>query len=597
MLRLMRHGFRSLSLVLVFVVCAALPMQRLAAEAYRFADVARVVAVGDIHGALDEFVSILQGTGLVDEALNWRGGESHLVAVGDLLDRGDFGRQVMELLMRLEDEAAEAGGAVHVVLGNHEVMNLTGDLRYVSEGDYAQFGSEARQGLPAGYLERRAAFAPDGRYGRWLLELPVAIVIDDTLFVHGGISAILDGLSLDEINASSRRDIRRFAEGWHILLEAGELADGSGFDAILARASALNRRGVAAELRQAASAIVEAYEGLPFVPDGPLWYRGNARCHPYLETDVAAGILRQLGARRVAVGHTPTEERRITSRLEGRVLRLDTGMNAAAYQGRPAALIIENGEARAWYAGEGQADIEAEPIRIWDRPHGMSDAEIEEFLAVAEPTRMEKLEGSNGSRRLLTLVQNDRRLNAIFTTGDSAPRLPEGRWTRRLEGADRYVHEVAAYRLDRLLDLHMVPVTVERMLDGETGALRLLVEPGFFEQERQQREIPFTGHCDLQAQYELMGLFDVLIFNAGPQLGLLRYDRYWMAWLMDQSRAFATSRDINPILRRSGVSPSPQLAEALARITPERVEFLAEHLHERQVQAVVDRAARLRSAR
>jgi hypothetical protein len=347
--------------------------------------------VGDIHGAIEELVTVLQGTGLVDENLTWNGGPSHFVAVGDLLDRGDFGRQVMDLLMRLQEEAAAAGGAVHVLLGNHEVMNLTGDLRYVSEGDFAQFGSEAHQGLPAGFLERRKALTPDGPYGRWLLALPVAIVIDDTLFVHGGISAMLDGLSLAEINASSGRDIRRFAEGWHTLLEAGELADGSSFDAIMARASALNRRGVADELRHAASAIIEAYDGLPFVPDGPLWYRGNARCHPYLETDVTAGILRQLGARRVAVGHTPTEERRITSRLQGRVLRLDTGMNAAAYQGRPAALIIENGEARAWYAGEGETDIETEPVRIWDRPHGMSDAEIEEFLAAAEPTRMEKL--------------------------------------------------------------------------------------------------------------------------------------------------------------------------------------------------------------
>jgi hypothetical protein len=595
MLRPKREFSRVLPLLLV--LCLALPLQQLGAEPYRFSEVERVVAVGDIHGAIDELVTVLQGTGLVDEDLNWNGGSSHFVAVGDLLDRGDYGRQVMDLLMRLEKEAAAAGGAVHVVLGNHEVMNLTGDLRYVSEGDYAQFGSEARQGLPAGYLERLAAFAPDGMYGRWLLELPVAIVIDDTLFVHGGISPILAGLSLEQINASSRRDIRRFAEGWHTLIQAGELADGSGFDAIMARAAALNRRGVSAELRQAAAAIVEAYDGLPFVPEGPLWYRGNARCHPFVETDATEELLRQLGARRVVVGHTPTEERRITSRLEGRVIRIDTGMNAAAYQGRPAALIIEGGSGRAWYAEESETGIDAEPVRVWDRPQGMSDARIEEFLLTAEVVRTEPLEGSADERRLVTLEQDGRRLNAVFIARDSAPRLPGGRWSRGSEGAERYAHELAAYRLDRLLGLHMVPVTVERLLESEMGALRLLVEPGFFEQERQQREIPFTGHCDLQAQYELMGLFDVLIFNPGPQLGLLRYDRYWTAWLMDQARAFGTTRDVNAILRRSGLKPSPQFAEALAGLTPERLEILAEHLHERQLQALRDRADRLRSAR
>ncbi|MFU8820684.1 MAG: metallophosphoesterase [Gammaproteobacteria bacterium] len=67
-----------------------------AAEAYRFSTGERVVAVGDIHGALDEFVAVLQGTGLIDEDLAWRGGATTLVSVGDLVDRGDYGRQVMD---------------------------------------------------------------------------------------------------------------------------------------------------------------------------------------------------------------------------------------------------------------------------------------------------------------------------------------------------------------------------------------------------------------------------------------------------------------------------------------------------------------------
>jgi hypothetical protein len=55
-----------------------------------------------MHGALDEFVATLRGTGLVDEELSWSGGTAHLVSVGDLLDRGDYGRQAMDLLMRLQ---------------------------------------------------------------------------------------------------------------------------------------------------------------------------------------------------------------------------------------------------------------------------------------------------------------------------------------------------------------------------------------------------------------------------------------------------------------------------------------------------------------
>jgi hypothetical protein len=73
--------------------------------------------------------------------------------------------------------------------------------------------------------------------------------------------------------------------------------------------------------------MTAALDGLPFQPDGPLWYRGSARCHPFAETQVTEEVLHSLDARRVVIGHTLTGERRITSRKEGRVLRIDTGMN------------------------------------------------------------------------------------------------------------------------------------------------------------------------------------------------------------------------------------------------------------------------------
>jgi hypothetical protein len=594
---MLRHlrARRALLLSWLLVLCALLPPTQLLADSYRIPAPERIVAVGDIHGALAEFVAVLQGTGLADEELSWTGGQAHLVSTGDLLDRGDYGRQVMDLLMRLEGEAAAAGGAVHVVLGNHEAMNLTGDLRYVSAGDYAQFGSEAPDGLPAGFLARRAAFAPDGTYGRWLLGRPVALLVGDTLFVHGGLSARLEGLSLEEINEASLRDLRRVAEGWHALLAAGLLTDEDDFDGIRTRGAELAQRAKDERLRRIGQDITEALDGLPFISEGPLWYRGTARCHPYAETQVTDAVLDALGARRVVIGHTPTQDRRIGSRKDGRVLKIDTGMNSAAYQGRPAALIIEGSSVRAWYAGEGEVEIEAEPNRIWDRPFGMSDGEIESFLRTAEVGRVENLPGSTDGRRLVTLEAGERQLKAIFNSRDSAPRLAEGRWTRSAERSERYLHEVAAYRVDRLLDLQMVPVTVAREIDGERGGLRLYVEPGFFEHERQARQIPFTGDCELRAQYEMMGVFDTLILNPSPQLGLLRYDRYWTPWLMDQSRAFGTATNVGDILRRADLRPSPEMSEALSRITPEEVAFLSEYLHRRQVQALLDRAARLRA--
>src|SRR5512138_2728203 len=89
----------------------------------------RIVAIGDVHGAYPEFVSILQRTGLIDREGKWIGGSTSLVQVGDVIDRGRQSRQCLDLLMELERQAKRAGGRVIPLLGNHEVLNILGDYR------------------------------------------------------------------------------------------------------------------------------------------------------------------------------------------------------------------------------------------------------------------------------------------------------------------------------------------------------------------------------------------------------------------------------------------------------------------------------------
>ncbi len=98
-----------------------------------------VIAIGDVHGDFDDFVAILQHNGLIDKEHRWAGSKTTLVQVGDLLDRGPKPRDVMDLLMALEKEAPKDGGRVESLLGNHEMMNIMGDLRYVTPENYASF--------------------------------------------------------------------------------------------------------------------------------------------------------------------------------------------------------------------------------------------------------------------------------------------------------------------------------------------------------------------------------------------------------------------------------------------------------------------------
>src|SRR6187399_952828 len=91
--------------------------------------VERIVAVGDVHGAYDRFTEILRAAGVIDQDRHWSGGRTHLVQLGDVVDRGPDSRKALDFLMSLEKEAAAAGGQVHALIGNHEVMRMLSDMR------------------------------------------------------------------------------------------------------------------------------------------------------------------------------------------------------------------------------------------------------------------------------------------------------------------------------------------------------------------------------------------------------------------------------------------------------------------------------------
>ena len=122
--------------------------------------VERVVAVGDVHGDYANFVSVLRSARLIDDKGRWIGGKAHLVQTGDLLDRGADSRKVMDLLMLLEKQAAKAGGQVHALIGNHEAMNLYGDLRYTTAGEFAAFRTGQSEEVRAAFWEREISGLP-----------------------------------------------------------------------------------------------------------------------------------------------------------------------------------------------------------------------------------------------------------------------------------------------------------------------------------------------------------------------------------------------------------------------------------------------------
>src|SRR4051812_43943596 len=126
----------------------------------------RVVAIGDIHGAGDALVRILQKAGLIDGDRHWSGGTATLVQTGDYLDRGPAVRPVLDLLMQLETEARAAGGRAEILLGNHEVMNMLGAMSDVSPEAFASFADDdSRERLTKAFDAQQAAARRSGAAG------------------------------------------------------------------------------------------------------------------------------------------------------------------------------------------------------------------------------------------------------------------------------------------------------------------------------------------------------------------------------------------------------------------------------------------------
>ncbi len=150
--------------------------------------------VSDIEGNFRAFRRLLQANKIIDENFNWIFGTGHLVLTGDFVDRGDQQTEVLWLIYSLEEKAKAAGGYVHYILGNHEIMNLNGDLRYLN-AKYTQNAILLNQHFVTLYNENT-------ELGRWLRTKNVIEKVGDILFCHAGISPAVNKMDLpaNEIN-------------------------------------------------------------------------------------------------------------------------------------------------------------------------------------------------------------------------------------------------------------------------------------------------------------------------------------------------------------------------------------------------------------
>lgn len=532
--------------------------------------VEHVIAFADVHGAYPELHGLLSEAGVIDAQDHWAAGNRHVVSLGDLLDRGPDSRQVMDLLMRLQAEAQRSGGQLHVLLGNHEAMNLLGDLRYGSTADYATYADleapaerEAARKLwqgaqcsgpcppfdqkfPPGYFGRRAAFSATGRYGQWLLGLPVAIMINDTLYVHGGLSQQLAGMSLEQLNTRYRAALTEYLGLAARLEQAGLLQAADEYDARagLAAMRLAARTAPDAALGDTVQRFRAAADNPLLAEDGPNWYRGQALCNEATETDVLLPLLQQFGATRLVIGHTPTRDSRAVTRFGGRVVKLDTGMNRAAFRGRATALFVDASGLAVHYAGE-TGSVPLRPEGLYITPNEVDDDSVQAALREGEVA----VTGPRGPNELnVTVSYGGRRIPAVFL----------------VRGTDAVRAEVAAWRLDRLLQLGVVPATAERTVQGQRGVLQARPRKWLTEADVQKQGVRGGGWCAIAPQFQLLYALDVLTGNEVRSAASMVIDTdNWLAYGTTYAAAFGTARGLPAYLAARPPTPGPELRRRL----------------------------------
>ncbi len=250
-------------------------------EKSKYKKVEKIAALSDIHGQHELAVEILTNHQIIDEDQNWNYGEGHLIIVGDIFDRGPLVNETLWLLYKLEEQAKETGGKVHVLLGNHEYLVLQHDLRYIHK-KYRIVSALLKTSYTDLYGENTVM-------GRWLRSKPTIVKINNNTFVHGGISKefLEIGYNMEEINSIMSKSIDI----------AEEVLDSMG--------------------------ISYHYFG----EKGPVWYRGYFNDN--LPDKEISEILSGIYSKHIVVGHCSNET--VVELYDGKVYGVDSSIKLGEY--------------------------------------------------------------------------------------------------------------------------------------------------------------------------------------------------------------------------------------------------------------------------
>jgi hypothetical protein len=218
----------------------------------------------------------------------------------------------------------------------------------------------------------------------------------------------------------------------------------------------------------------------------------------------------------------------------------------------------------------------------------LTRAQKEEFLRTAKVVRSKGAPGGITGALRLTMTDGTLTRDACFQSIDEAKLQFQSARGTEMNFRDTWKFNVAAYKLDQILGLNMVPVTVERSYGGKTGSLTWWVDDVLMtETEMFKKKIAAPDSTNWECQRQIVRVFDELIYNTDRNLGNLVIDKNWQIWMIDHTRAFRIRQDLlNPkvLIRCDG-----GLLEAMKRLDATSLQELSKYLNRMEILGLLKR--------
>jgi hypothetical protein len=377
------------------------------------------------------------------------------------------------------------------------------------------------------------------------------------------------------VNGALKMDLLNFLVALSTLEDAGILSPIDRFrDQPLILVEKMEAGQLDDALMTAAQVVVEHRNSPINTADGPLWYRGSSTCNGLIEGDGLNTALGKIGATRAAIGHTTTITRRVQQRMNGRIIEINTGMLKSSYQGSGYALIIED-DALSVVSEDGVTDLSpiVPPRRVGYRSRTIDD---DALVSILTNGTIVDSNTNDSAWKLVRVSAGDQTVFAYFNA------LPQEKG---------FVPELAAYSLDRMLGLDMIPVTVRREIAGQQGTLQFVPAETLSERERVADEKGGDAPCSLKRQRSAMYVYDVLIHNpARTPLSMLYSPDNWQLVLVNHENSFSTKKDRPAYLKNIEFTIGDQWRTALLALDDEKLRAeLGDVLGKRRLAALTKR--------